>query len=62
MAEAKRGLIERLLVERMSLRGICRAGGVPLKWLLAFLVQCCEALPDHLPVPPVSCTRDVLSQ
>src|SRR4029434_8236740 len=33
MAEAKRGLIERLLVERMSLRGICRAGGVPLKWL-----------------------------
>jgi insertion element IS1 protein InsB len=58
----KRGLIERLLVERISLRGICRAVGVPLKWLLGFLVQCFAALPDHLHVQPVSCTRDVLIQ
>jgi hypothetical protein len=28
-----------LLVERISLRGICRAVGVTLKWLLGFLVQ-----------------------
>jgi insertion element IS1 protein InsB len=53
IAEAKRTLIERLLVERISLRGICRAVGVTLKWLSGFLVQCVEALPDHLHVQPV---------
>jgi insertion element IS1 protein InsB len=31
IAEEKRTLIERLLVERISLRGICRAVGVGLK-------------------------------
>jgi IS1 family transposase len=36
--------------------------GVTLKWLLGFLVQGGAALPDHLPVQPVSCPRDVLSQ
>lgn len=54
IAEAKRTLIERLLVERISLRGICRAVGVKLKWLLGFLVQCIEILPDHLHVQPVT--------
>src|SRR5499425_2417360 len=58
----KRGLIERILVERISLRGICRAVGVTLKWLLGFLVQCFAALPDHLHVHPVSCEHDVLIQ
>src|SRR5207253_4635474 len=62
ISDDKRSLIERLLVERMSLRGICRAVGVTLKWLLGFLVQCFEALPDHLHVQPVSCTRAVLIQ
>ena len=62
IAEEKRGLIERLLVERISLRGICRAVGVTLKWLLGFLVQCFEALPDHLHVQPISCQHDVLIQ
>jgi insertion element IS1 protein InsB len=62
ISEDKRGLIERLLLERISLRGICRAVGVTLKWLLGFLVQCFAALPDHLPVQPVSCTQDVLIQ
>jgi insertion element IS1 protein InsB len=62
IAEAKRGLIERFLGERISLRGLCRAGGVPRKWLWGFLVQCFEALPDHLPVQPVSCQQDVLIQ
>ena len=38
------------------------AVGVTLKWLLGFLVQCFAALPDHLHVQPVSCTRDVLIQ
>jgi hypothetical protein len=50
----KWGLIERLLVERISLRGIYRAVGVTLKSLLGFLVQCFDALPDHLHVQPVT--------
>ena len=62
IAEEKRGLIERLLVERISLRGICRAVEVNLKWLLGFLVQCCEALPNHLHVQPVSCQQNVMIQ
>jgi insertion element IS1 protein InsB len=62
IAEDKRTLIERLRLERLSLRGICRVVGVTRKWLLSFLVQCFEALPDHLHVQPVSCTRDVLIQ
>jgi insertion element IS1 protein InsB len=35
-------------------------GGVNLKWLLGFLVQCFEALPDHLHVQPVTCHGDVM--
>jgi insertion element IS1 protein InsB len=56
----KRGLIERLLVERISVRGICRAVGVGLKWLLGFLVQCVEARPDHLQVQPITCHGNVM--
>jgi IS1 family transposase len=60
ISDDTRALIERLLVERISLRGICRAVGVTLKWLLGFLVQCFQALPDHLHVQPVSCTHNVM--
>jgi insertion element IS1 protein InsB len=62
MAEDKRRLIGCLLLERLSLRGICRAVDVTLKGLLGFLVQCFEALPDHLHVQPVSRQPDVLIQ
>jgi insertion element IS1 protein InsB len=62
IAEDKRRLIERLLVERISLRGICRAVGVTLKWLLGFLVQGFEALPDHLHVQPITCKQTVMIQ
>ena len=62
ISDDTRALIERLLVERISLRGICRAVGVNLKWLLGFLVQCFEALPDHLHVQPVTCQQEVLIQ
>jgi IS1 family transposase len=62
VSEDTRALIERLLVERISLRGICRAVGVKLKWLLGFLIQCFESLPDHLHVQPVRCTQDVMIQ
>jgi hypothetical protein len=37
VSDDTRALIERLLVERISLHGICRAVGVTLKWLLRFL-------------------------
>jgi insertion element IS1 protein InsB len=60
ISEDTRALIERLLLEQLSLRGICRAVGVGLKWLLGFLVHCFEALPDHLHVQPVSCDGDVM--
>jgi insertion element IS1 protein InsB len=62
VTEDKRTLIERLLLERISLRGICRAVGVGLKWLLGFLVQCFEALPEHLHVQPVTCNHHVMIQ
>jgi insertion element IS1 protein InsB len=58
----RRACIERLLMERISLRGICRVMGVGLKWLLGFLVQCFEALPDHLNVQPITCIQDVMIQ
>src|SRR5690242_7002095 len=45
-----RALIERLLKERLSLRGICRAVGVGMKWRMGFLVECYEAAPAHLNV------------
>jgi insertion element IS1 protein InsB len=62
ISDETRALIERLLLERISLRGICRAVGVGLKWLLGFLVQCVEALPDHLHVQPVTRHGDVIIQ
>src|SRR5262249_40937085 len=62
ISEEKRGLIERLLMERISLRGLCRAVGVTLKWLVGFLVQCFATLPEHLHVHPVSCSHNVLMQ
>jgi insertion element IS1 protein InsB len=57
-----RALIERLLRERISLRGICRAVGVGLMWLLGFIVHCFEALPDHLHVQPITCNADIMIQ
>jgi transposase-like protein len=62
ISDERRALIKRLLVERISLRGICRAVGVTLKWLLGFLVQCFEALPEHLHVQPVTCNHNVMIQ
>jgi len=62
VSDETRGLVERLLLERLSLRGICRAVGVGLKWLLGFIVNRFEALPDHLNVQPISCNQDVMIQ
>jgi insertion element IS1 protein InsB len=55
----QRALIERLLLERISLRGMCRAVGVGLTWVLGFLVECFQALPAHVHIPPIADTQDV---
>lgn len=47
MSHEQRTLIAHLWRERISLRGICRAVGGSLTWLLPFMVECCAACPDH---------------
>jgi insertion element IS1 protein InsB len=47
MAPEPRTLLEHLVRERISLRGICRAAGVSLTWPLHFMVECFAAWPDH---------------
>ena len=58
----QRTLIERLLLERISLRGICRAVGVGLQWLLQFMVERFQAAPEHLYVEPSGGTPTVIVQ
>jgi insertion element IS1 protein InsB len=48
ISNERRAEIENLLRERISLRGICRAVGVSLTWLLHFMVECFASCPDHL--------------
>jgi insertion element IS1 protein InsB len=47
-----RALVTRLLLERLSLRGICRVTGLSLTWLLQFIAALYERLPDDLCVAP----------
>jgi insertion element IS1 protein InsB len=60
ITEEQQALIERLLLERISLRGICRAVGVGLRWLLHFMVARFAAAPEHLYVQPTSGTQKVI--
>jgi IS1 family transposase len=62
ITEEQRGLIERLLLERISLRGICRAVGVGLRWLLHFIVERFQAAPEHLYVMSPSGIQTVILQ
>lgn len=63
IAHEQRRQIEQLLCERVSLRGICRAVGVSLTWLLHFLVECFTACPEHLHAqPPTQPTAVVMSR
>jgi insertion element IS1 protein InsB len=55
----QRTLMAHLLRERLALRGICRAVGVRLPWLLHFMVECFAACPAHLPVQLPSHPSDV---
>ncbi|MDQ3133368.1 MAG: IS1 family transposase [Acidobacteriota bacterium] len=52
-----RSLVKRLLLERLSLRGICRVTGVSLTWLLQFIVEVYAQLPDDLGVASASPKR-----
>jgi insertion element IS1 protein InsB len=57
---ADRAMIKRLLLERLSLLGICRVMGISLRWLLSFIAEVYEALPDDLNVRlPQSLTGQV---
>ena len=60
ISDERRTVVEHLLRERISLRGICRAVGVSLTWLLHFMVARFAACPDdlHVRVPP--CPTDVV--
>src|SRR4030095_7669146 len=62
ITDEQRALIERLLLERISLRGICRAVGIGLRWLLQFMVARFAAAPDHLCVQPPAGTQAVILQ
>jgi insertion element IS1 protein InsB len=63
VSDERRTLIAHLLCERISLRGICRAVGVSLTWLLHFMVERFAACPEHLHVQlPVSPTDVILRQ
>ena len=63
IAEEQRTLIEHLLRERISLRGICRAVGVSLTWLLHFMVERLATYSNHLHAQlPVRPTAVVIRQ
>jgi len=62
ITEEQRTLIARLLLERISLRGICRAVGVGLRWLLQFMGQRFQAAPEHLHVKPPAGSPAVILQ
>src|SRR5262245_118377 len=50
IGEEMKDLIKVLLLERLSLRGICRVTGVSLTWLLDFIAEVYAESPDDLNV------------
>jgi insertion element IS1 protein InsB len=62
ITEEQRELVDRLLLERISLRGICRAVGVGLQGLLQFMVERLQAVPNDLYVKPADGTSAVILQ
>lgn len=57
--EEHRTLVERLLCEKISLHGICRAIGVSIRWLMDFMGARFATVPTHLHVQPVVSSRVV---
>lgn len=62
IADEQCTLIEYLVRERISLRGICRAVGISLTWLLHCMVERFTACPDHLHVRSPAGPTDVVVQ
>ena len=62
ITQEQRALIERVLLERISLRGICRAVGVGLQWLLQFIVRRFQTAPEDLYVKPAVGAPTVILQ
>ena len=58
--EEQGALVERLLCEEISLRGICRTIGVSTRWLMDFMVARFAAVPARLHISPVAASRTVL--
>ena len=50
ISEAEREMIKQLLLERISLLGICRVMKVSLRWLLTFIAELYDSLPKDLDV------------
>src|SRR5947199_6376484 len=50
ISQAERQMIKCLLLERLSRLGICRVMGISLRWLLSFIAEIYESLPDDLNV------------
>ncbi len=48
ISDMKKEYIQRLLLERISLRGICRVLSVSIQWLLQFIVDVYDELSDDL--------------
>lgn len=48
VTDADKLLINKLLLERISLAGICRVCNISEKWLLSYIKALYEALPDDL--------------
>jgi len=59
IVDEQRPLVERLLCEKISLPGSCRAIGVSIRWLMDFMVARFAAVPDHLQVQPLAASREV---
>src|SRR5262245_45898275 len=65
MPAERRAELAHLLREPLSLRGMCRAVGVSLTWLLHCMVACFAPCPEHLhtwlPARPAKGWRDQLA-
>ena len=48
ISESTKELIQKALLERLSLRGICRLFSVSLSWLLEFMIKVFNQTPDDL--------------
>ena len=59
ISDATKEVVKKLLLERISLPGICRALNLSLPWLLRFTVELYGELPDDLNVEPVASTARV---